>query len=94
MPIGKPFSDFADNVVAPSKHKHRLVCILVHHGLEDSVRLDDLVAVDLRYRVRFGGMSEHDVAASTHLDAKLGAQLASPCFFMRAASVCQLREML
>ena len=94
MPIGEPFSDFADNVVAPSKHKHRLVCILVHHGLEDSVRLDDLVAVDLRCRVRVEGMSEHDVAASTHLDTKLGAQLASPRFFMRAASVCQLREML
>ena len=94
MSTGQPFSDFANNVVAPAEHEHRLVCILVHHGLKDSVRLDDLVAVDLRCRVRVEGMSEHDVAASTHLDAKLGAQLASPCFFVRAASGCELREML
>ena len=26
-PIGKPFSNFADDIVAASKHKHRLVCI-------------------------------------------------------------------
>lgn len=93
MSTGQPFSDFANNVVAPAEHEHRFVCILVHHGLEDSVRLDDLVAVDLRV-VSDLQESLSMTPASTHLDAKLGAQLASPCFFMRAASVCQLREML